>query len=337
VTCYHAKVLKEYTEKSMEILVDMLENSIFDREELERERGVILQELAMNNDTPDDFVYDRFMDTVFPKQQIGRSILGPAKNIKKFQREDFLNYLNKNYTAENIILSVCGNIDVARVEAMANKLFKKTKKGKANTKSRGEYTGGFYKKTKKLEQFQCIIGFNGVSYSDGDRYIMRAGNYIFGGGMSSRLFQEIREKQGLCYNVGSYNNSFQDCGVFTIHVGTDGEKVNKAIDGIIEQYKIFADKGVEQEELERVKVSLRASIMIESENSSSRAGNNASDYARYGRIVSNEEITEKINSVKNSDIKELFRKIFFEKPITVALYGNSANVYDYETIKNKIR
>jgi predicted Zn-dependent peptidase len=336
-TCYHAKVLKEYTEKSMEILIDMLENSIFNEEELERERGVILQELAMNNDTPDDYVYDRFMETVFAKQQIGQSILGPAKNIKSFQREDFFNYLDKNYIAQNIILSVCGNIDTDKVEAMANKLFKKTKSGKVSAVKKAQYVGGHYRKNKKLEQFQCLIGFKGTSYSDEEKYIMKAGNYIFGGGMSSRLFQEIREKQGLCYSIGSYNNAFYDSGIFTIYIGTDGEKVNKAIDGIIEQYKLFIDKGVNKDELERVKITLRTSIMIESENSSSRAGSNAYDYARHGRIIPNEEVTEKINAVKNDDIKDLFRKMFTIEPITVALYGNSANVYEYEAIKNKIK
>jgi predicted Zn-dependent peptidase len=336
-TCYYAKVLKEYMEKALDILIDMLENSVFDEEELEKEREVILQELAINNDTPDDYVYDRFMETAFPKQQVGRSILGPAKNIKKFQRNDFREYISKNYTAENIIVSVCGNMNIEVVEKILNKLFQKTKSGKNAEVPDIKYVGGYYKKAKKLEQCKCMIGFEGLSYNNEKKSVLKVGNNIFGDSMSSRLFQELREKQGLCYGIGAYNQYYSNGGIFSIYVGTDAEKVNKSIDSIIEQCKIFADKGIDKEELERTKIQYKTTLAFGNESSNARASSNASDYARYKRIRTNEELMEKINSVTNNDVKDLFRKIFFGKEATVALYGNSDKAYDYETIKSKMK
>ncbi|MDR2760494.1 MAG: insulinase family protein [Rickettsiales bacterium] len=337
ITTYHAKVLKEYAEKALEILVDMLENSIFDEKELERERGVILQELAANNDSPSDYVYDRFWETMFPKQQVGRSILGPERNIKKFQREDFLKYLDKNYAGESIVLSMCGNIKLEEAERMAEKLFKKTKPGKKVILPKDCYVGGYYKKIKKhLEQTQCLIGFEGIPYNSQYKYALKTGNYIFGGGMSSRLFQEIREKQGLCYSICSFSVSLSDCGFFGISVATDGKKVNKVLDGILEQYRLFIKNGVKKEELERVKTIIKTSLEISKESSKNRANGNAGDYIRYGRIIPNEEIIEQINAITSDDVASLFGKIFAAKPITVAVYGNSGDVYDYDIIKDKV-
>jgi predicted Zn-dependent peptidase len=293
--------------------------------------------LAANNDNPPDYIYDRFWETLFPGQQVGRSILGPAKNIKKFQRDDFSEYLRKNYVGESIVLSVCGNIKLEEVEKMAEKLFKKTKPGKKITLPTDHYVGGYYKKVKKhLEQTQCLIGFEGIPYNSKYKYILKTGNYIFGGGMSSRLFQEIREKQGLCYSIGSFSVSLSDCGFLGISVATDGKKINKVLDGIIEQYRLFVKNGVKKEELERVKVIIRASLEISMESSKNRANGNAGDYMRYGRIIPNEEIIEQINAITSGDVEELFGKMFTTKPITVAIYGNNEDVYDYDTIKNKI-
>jgi predicted Zn-dependent peptidase len=277
------------------------------------------------------------METAFPRQQLGRSIIGPAENIKKFQRDDFLKYINKNYVAENIIVSVCGNINAEIVEKMANKLFRKTKSGESTGVSDIKYAGGYYKKAKKLEQCKCIIGFKGLSYNDERKSILKVGNNIFGDSMSSRLFQELREKYGLCYSIGAYNQYYSNGGIFNIYFGTDAEKVNESIDSIIEQCKIFVDKGVNDEELKRTKIQYKAMLAFGDENSSSRASSNANDYARYKKIRTNEELMEKINSVTNDDIKDLFKEIFFNGIMTVALYGNNNKAYDYETIKDKMK
>lgn len=336
-TCYYAKVLKEYTEQAFEILVDMIENSIFSEEEVEKERDVILQELAMTNDTPDDVVFDYFTETAFPNQQVGRTILGPAENIKKFQKDDFVKYIKKNYTSENIVVSICGNIEPDQAKDIGNKYFKKIISGEKREVEKGEYKGGYFKKVKKdLEQFQCIVGFNGISYHDEYFFDLSVGNFIFGGSMSSRLFQEIREKQGLCYTVFSGNTALSDCGTFKIYVGTEPNKVNQAIDGIITETKRFIDDGITDEELQRAKVKIKSSVLMANESVSARASAYANDYIKYGKIYTLQEISDLIDKVDKKRIKEVFEKMY-NSPVTVALYGSNDNVYDYETIKNKVK
>lgn len=335
-TGYYAKVLKNYVTDSLEILVDMFENSIFLQEELEKERNVILQELAMTKDLPDDMIYEYFMETAFANQAIGRTILGPKKNIKKFQKKDFLNYINNNYLPENIVLSVCGNISFREITKIANDIFNKTNNGKQNPIELAKYTGGYYKKIKKdLEQFQCILGFDCCSYNDKDFYNISVGNFIFGASVSSRLFQEIRENKGLCYSVTSYNASYSDCGAFMIYLGTDPNKINDAIDGVFSEINKFVGKGITDEELKRAKIKIKSSLLMSNESVSSITGNNANNYLKFNRIISLQELSDSVENVTKDDIIRSFRNIISSKP-TVALYGSNNKVYDYETILLKL-
>lgn len=336
-TAYYSKNLKEYTEKAMEILVDMLDNSIFSDEELERERGVILQELAMTNDSPSDMIFEYFSNITFKNQPYGRSILGPAKNIKKFEKNDFLSYIEKNYRADNMVLSVAGNITFEEVERIANKYFIKSRSTKKTLLKEAMYTPGFFKKEKKLEQVQCAIGFEGISYYDKDRYKVAIMNRIFGSGMSSRLFQEIREIKGLCYSICSFNDATFDTGIFTIYTAVDPINTNKTIDAVVEEIKKMVDSGVSKEELERAKVKFKSSILMSLENTTSRASSNGNDILIYDKIITKEEIIEEINSINMNDVKSsLFRLISSSEP-SVALYGKVKDTYDYEEIKEKFR
>ncbi len=335
-TAYYSKNLKDYTEKAVEILVDMLDNSTFDDEELERERGVILQELAMTNDSPDDMIFEYFSKTAFKNQPYGRSILGPAKNIKKFTKKDFQEHIENNYTANNMVLSVAGNITIDEVIKIANKYFIKERKNKIANLKEAKYTADFFAKDKKLEQVQCIIGFKGISFYDKSKYKVSVMNHILGSGMSSRLFQDIRETRGLCYSICSFNDATFDTGTFMIYTGVDPINTNKTIDAIAEEIKKMIDN-VNEDELKRAKVKLKSSILMALENTTSRASGNGSDILLYNRVINKEEIIQEIDSTNIKDVKENLEKIVTSSEPAIALYGKIKDVYDYDKIKEKFK
>ena len=336
-TAFYCKVLKEYWQNAFEILTDLFLNSTFDKTELEKERGVILQELAMTNDTPDEIIFDYFMETVFQNQQLGKTILGPKQNIKRFKKNDFIDYITKQYTADNIYIGVCGNIDFNSVEKFVRDNFLIVKKTTENKAEKGKYIGGYFNKVKKnLEQVQCVLGFDGLSYVNKNYFKSIIGNIIFGSGASSRLFQEIRENNGLCYTISSGNSAYNDCGVFSIYIGTDPKKLTKAVEKIVEECKKFIDKDVSDDELNRAKVKVKSSMIMGLESVSSRNSGNIGDYRKYGKIYSVKELTEIVESTTKKDIRNIFTNFFSSTP-TLAIYGNGKGVYDYEKFKQLMK
>lgn len=334
-TAYYSKQLKEYTGDALEILIDMLDNSAFESEELEKERGVILQELAMTNDTPDDIIHDYYRETAFSNQAYGRNILGPAENIKNFQQQDFIDYIDLNYTSNNIVLSVAGNISLDEVLKFGNKFFKNRKLKNDSILESASYTAGFFKKEKDLEQVQCILGFNGISYNDENKYKTSVMNHIIGSSMSSRLFQEVRENKGLCYTVYSFNSFGRDVGSFEIYTGIEPINTNKAIDAIIDELKL-ATETIKEDELERAKVKLKSSILMGLESTNNRASSNGYDIIKYDKIIDEKEVIDNINSTTVDDIQNILQNIISTTP-TVALYGKVKDSYDYNIIKEKIK
>lgn len=332
-TAYYSKQLKEYTENAFEILVDMIDNSIFDEEELERERGVILQELAMTNDTPDDIIYDYYSQTAFSNQAYGRSILGPAENISNFKKQDFLDYINRNYTVDNIVISVAGNVDFDKVIEIGNKYFSKKRSNEKINIEKAVYTPNYFFKKKELEQMQCIIGFEGLSYNDENKYKLSVMNHIFGSGMSSRLFQEVREKSGLCYTIYSYNDFTFDTGSFQIYTGVEPKNINKTIDNIVLVIKEMLNN-VKEDELNRAKIKLKSSLLMSLENTNSRASSNGLDLIKYNKIISEKDIIDNIDKTTIEDVKGILRTIVSKQP-SIALYGSNDNVYSYDDIRGK--
>jgi predicted Zn-dependent peptidase len=333
VTSYHSKVLREYTEKSLEILVDMFENSIFDGEELERERGVILQELAMYNDTPDEIIYDYYQSTVFRNQIFGQSIIGTAENIGNFQRQDFIDYMNNNYVTDNIVLSMAGHIEYERALDMANGLFKKKRKKTRDKLEKAEYSGGYFKKIKDLEQVQCIFGFRGIPFDSEDRFVMPVMNTILGQGMSSRLFQEVREKKGLCYTIRSSNEATFETGSFYVYTAVEPKCLNEALDAIISEIRKMTSN-VNPEELERAKIQAKSSILMGLESTVSRASSNAIKMICLNKIETTNEIIDSINRVTIDDVEQLLGRIIAGDP-GLSVYGSIGDVYDYATLREK--
>lgn len=335
-TAFYTKVLKENAEKAVELLADIFQNSIFVESEMEKERKVILQELAMVKDDPSDIIGDYFTETAYKNQPFGRTILGPEKNIKKFTREDILKYINNQYKTEDIIISFAGNLTSKDAEKFVKKYFNNVKIGKNKEPEKAIYTGGYFAKNKKLEQMQLMLGFEGCSISDKNFYETSVLSIILGGGMSSKLFQEVREKRGLCYGIYSYLSSSTDTGVLEIACATSPDKVNEAITSIIEELK-KTTKNITDEEFKRAIIKLKSAILMNEESNSGRAKKNASNLMFKNKIISNKELIDKIESININQLKNIMEEILSKNNPTIAMLGKLDNsVLDYNAIKSKI-
>jgi predicted Zn-dependent peptidase len=333
-TVYYVKVLKQDVEFATEFLSDILQNSTFDKEELEKERGVILQEIAMTNDTPDDIVFDYFQETAFPKQAIGKSILGPTKNIKNFQREDFIDYIDKQYNYSNIAVVASGNVDEHQFSGYVKKYFNNLSSNKLKKVEQATYHGGDFRKYKNLEQVNLLLGFESVSYLDNDYYKSHMLASILGGGMSSRLFQEVREKRGLAYSIYAFNYASFDSGLFGIYLGTTEDKTNQAIEVISDELLKITNK-ITDEELKRVTAQTKAGLLMAKESIISRSQKIGGDVLAFNAIISEEEILEKISTISKKQIVDFASKIISKSKPNFSAIGKIKNVSDYQKISQR--
>lgn len=320
-TVYYAKVLKKHAEFAVEFLADILQNSTFDSEELEKERGVILQEIAMTNDTPDDIVFDYFQHAAYPDQALGRSILGPIENVKKFNRDHFVDYISKQYNYKNMTVVAAGNIKQEDLVKWSEKYFTNLNDNIIETPEVGKYIGGEFKKDKKLEQINLVMGFKGFSYFDEKHHATQALSMILGGGMSSRLFQEVRENRGLAYSIFAFNSNSSDSGLFGVYAGTTAEKTNELIDATHSELKKIAKESVTEAELNKVRTQYEAGLLMAKESTSSRMQKLGGDILAYKHIITDEELISKISALTKSDIEEVAQDIFNNSALTFAAIG----------------
>ncbi len=323
-TVYYVKVLKQHAEFAVEFLSDILQNSTFDKVELEKERGVILQEIAMTNDTPDDIIFDYFQETAYPNQALGRSILGPVKNIKKFNSQHFKDYIGQQYNYSNIALVAAGAIKEKDLVKYGEKYFNSLGKSKIKQVEAVKYKGGDFRKEKKLEQINLVMGFKGFSYNDPQYYKSQILAMILGGGMSSRLFQEVRENRGLAYSIYSFNYTHSDSGIFGIYAGTTPEKTNELISATCGEVKKISEK-ITDKELSRVRTQFEASLLMAKESTSSRMQRLGIDILSHDRVISDKEVIKKISSIKKLEVVNLAQEIFSSKP-TFAAIGKVKNL-----------
>ena len=319
-TVYYAKVLKQHARFAVEFLADILQNSIFDEVELEKERGVILQEIAMTNDTPDDIIFDYFQETAYPKQALGRSILGSVKNIKKFMRQDFVDYISKQYNYSNMAVVASGNIKQEDLKNWVEEYFVKLGDSKIKKVAEAKYVGGKFLKNKNLEQINLVLGFKGISYLDEKYRTSQILSTILGGGMSSRLFQEVRENLGLAYSIYSFNYNYQDSGIFAIYGGTTPQKADELIFATKKEIEKICEK-ISDEELKRAKTQFEASILMGKESTSGRMQKLGADILARGKIICDTEILADIAKIEKQDVINFAREIFFTKDTNFAAIG----------------
>lgn len=330
-TVYYVKVLKKHAEFAVEFLADILQNSTFDEVELEKERGVILQEIAMTNDTPDDIIFDYFQEVAYPNQALGRSILGPVDNIKKFNSDNFRDYIAQQYNYSNIAIVASGAIKEQELLSYVKKYFNALNNGKIKEVEVAQYSGGDFRKKKDLEQINLVLGFKGLSYLDDNYYTSQILAMVLGSGMSSRLFQEVRENLGLAYSIYAFNYAHHDSGMFSIYAGTTPEKTNELLKATNEQISKICEK-VEDKELDRVRAQFEASLLMAKESTNSRSQRLGSEILGRGKLVSDKEVLDKIMSVSKSEIIDLAGKIFSGSKPTFAAIGKVDDILPYEEI-----
>lgn len=322
VTAYHAKVLKEDIDLALDILSDILKNPTFLPEEMERERGVILQEISQTNDTPDDIIFDHFQNCAFPDQPMGRPILGIADIVSNISTDDLREYRTKNYTSDAIILSAAGNIQQEKLVKFAETYVGDISQSTAHKDGiTPKYEGGyFFDERPKLEQSHVVLGFNGVKYTDPDYYTASLFSSILGEGMSSRLFQEIREKRGLVYSVYSFMSNYKDAGLFGVYAATSPSKVHELLDVVCEEINKMR-KGITQKEFKRTRVQYKASLLMSRESTSSTCDQIASQTVLFGHPIPDQDVIDRINAVSIEDIEAYTDKLLSSKPTLVSV-GN---------------
>lgn len=272
LTCYYTKSTKEHIEKTLEILSDIFFNSIFDANELEKEKGVVIEEINMSEDTPEDICFDLLAKSYYGDTGLGQTILGPTKNIKRFTCEQIQSYMNKYYTADNVVISIAGNVDVDLVADCVERLFVgnfKKIKGAKQIKSKAIKPRKLYK-SKKIEQTHIGFIMKGFSAKDELSDAFSIANTILGGGMSSRLFQKIREELGLCYSVYSYPSQYKDSGILEIYAGVNTESRERATKAIVDEVKKFKKHGITAQEFLRGKEQIKSALVFGQESTASQ-------------------------------------------------------------------
>jgi predicted Zn-dependent peptidase len=334
-TAYYARILKDDMPLAVDILADILQNSTFDAGEFAKEQSVIIQEIGQSNDTPDDVVFDYFQETCFSDNSMAWPTLGTVDVIQSLKPETVKNYMQKHYGAKQMVFSAAGNIDHQALVTEMQKLFTSLKTDCSQKLDPAVYKGGEYRQVKDLEQVHILLGFEGVPYGHSDYYTLSVLSTLLGGGMSSRLFQEIREKRGLVYTIYSYSSSYRDSGVFGIYAGTGQEEVKELLPVVCEQLRLVGTS-LQDAEIQKAKAQLKASLMMSLENTSNRCERLANHVLIYGRPLSAQEIIDKINAVSKEDLETLANKLFLTRP-TLTTLGPIDNVMSFEKVCEQLR
>ncbi|MBX6322846.1 MAG: insulinase family protein [Rhodospirillaceae bacterium] len=334
-TAYYARLLADDLALGVDILADILQNSVFAEEELERERAVVLQEIGQAEDTPDDIIFDRFQETAFPDQPMGRPVLGSVETVSRLSRDALIDYMRAHYTGERLILAAAGRVDHDRLVELAAEAFAATRRGEGAAGEPPVYRGGGFREERGLEQVHVVLGFPGIAFRDPDYYAASVLSTLLGGGMSSRLFQEIREKRGLVYSIYSFSSSYSDSGLFGIYAGTGEEEVESLIPLVCDELKKVAD-GPTPAEVDRARAQLRAGILMAQESTSARCEQLANQLLVWGRPLDRDEILARVEAVGPEDVVRVARRLIAARP-TLAALGPVARVEDAERTAARLR
>jgi predicted Zn-dependent peptidase len=320
-TAYFARVLKGDDAIALEVISDILLNSKFSAEDIERERVVIQQEIAASDDNPDDMVFDLMQGVAFPAQSIGRPILGTKESVGSFRTDHFKSYLDEHYLPGAIVISAAGAVHHKDIVRHVEALFGGLTSRNGSIESNAVYQGGFAASSKPFEQSHVLIGLPAPSYLEPAFYTAQVFSGLFGGGMSSRLFQEIREDRGLCYSIDSSIWGLRDTGMLSVHAATSPDMVEELADVVAEQLEELADTGPTEAELHRSKAQLKAGLLMALESSAVNAEQMARQLLAQGRLLPMAELIEKVDAVDSARIKA-FAQTLSEEAAAVAVIGS---------------
>jgi len=333
-TAYYAKVLKEDVALAIDIISDILQNSTIESSELERECEVVIQEINQSHDTPDDIIFDHFQETAYPNQAIGRPVLGEESIIKSINRDTLLDYMKVQYSASKIVVAAAGNVEHDYLIDLAERAFSNLPRDATNNNQPIKYQGGDYREIRDLEQVHIVMGLDGVSYTDPDYYPISVLSTLLGGGMSSRLFQEVREKRGLVYSIYSFASSFEDGGIFGIYAGTSRDEARELLPIICSELQKLTDK-IDDSEVARARSQLKAATLMALESTAFRSEQVARQLQIFDRIVPVEEVIKHIEKVDAAALKRTITRLLGSE-LTFAALGPVQNVEEFNTIKKRL-
>jgi predicted Zn-dependent peptidase len=331
-TGYYARVLKEDWRLGLDILSDILTDPVFDREEVERERDVILQEIAAANDTPDDLVFDLAQAAAYPGHALGRPILGPSGQVAGYDADAMITYRLANYAGERIVVAAAGRIEHEALVQEASRLLGSIPAAAAPARIAPAFGGGGASLAERpLDQAHIVLTFPGVGYHDDDVYVMQVLSVLLGGGMSSRLFQEVREKRGLCYSVFSCTSAYEDSGLFSVYAATAPGKADELTRVTSDTMMSVVDQ-VDEAEVARAKAQLKAGLVMSLESASARADQMARQFLAFGEVPEMATIIEKVERVTPADVSRLAGRILRSGQPALAAVGALGNLAPYEKI-----
>ena len=334
-TSFYARVLKDDVPLAIDILADILTDSRFDPVELEREQHVVLQEIGAAHDTPDDVVFDRFTETAFLDQTLGRSILGTPETVESFTSAQLHSFMERQYGADRMVVVAAGGVDHdSFVREVEKRLvaFRPTATSKPALPA--SYVGGDFREARDLMDAQIVLGFEGRAYHVRDFYASQVLSMILGGGMSSRLFQEVREKRGLCYSVYAFHWGFSDTGVFGIHAATGKSDIPELVGLLIGELQ-RAGQDISQEELNRARAQYRAGLIMSQESASSRASQIARQMLLFGRPIDMDELVDRLSKLTIERLTDLSSRLFSTRP-TVAAVGPVGALPSFDVINERL-
>ncbi|MEX0890463.1 MAG: pitrilysin family protein [Balneolaceae bacterium] len=312
-TCYYTRSLDTQLKRSLDVLSDMVLHSTFPEEEIEKEKRVVIEEMKMYRDSPEDYLFEAFIGKLFQNHPLGRPIIGFEDTVRTFSREDLFQYVRERYQPWNILVSVAGNMDHDEVRKQVEVHFKDPG---MEGKKKSAVSFDAYKRHceilhRPIEQTHMIIGRRGLYFDHKDKYLLLLANTVLGGGMSSRLHQNVREKYGYCYSIGTFNQSFTDSGLFGVYIGTDREYVKHVRELIGEEFRKLYQEAIPAKELKEAKSQLKGKLLLSQESMSNRMTRMAKSELYFKRFVTLDELVESIDSVTENEIQE-FASGFFQ-------------------------
>ncbi|WP_404405926.1 M16 family metallopeptidase [Pelagibacterium halotolerans] len=335
-TGYFARILKDDVALAADILSDILQNSVFDEKELAREQHVIVQEIGASQDDPDDHVFDLFQSAAYPEQPIGRTILGTAETVRSFDSGSVRAYMDSHYVGDHMVVSAAGNVDHDQLVDVINDRFHTLKPTGAPEPDRASYKGGDKREDSDHEQTHIVLGLEGRAYNTDGFYAAQVLATVLGGGMSSRLFQEVRERRGLCYSVYAFHWAFADSGVFGVAASTGGDEVGELMPVLLEELQKAA-RDITEEEVMRVRAQIRAGLLMSLESPSSRAGQLARQQILWGRPIPLQETVDRINRIDADRVKHVAGQILSAANPSVASVGPVHKMPDYSAIASNFK
>jgi len=320
VTAYYARVLKADVGLALDVIGDIVLNPVFDPREIEIERGVILQEIGQARDTPDDVIFDWLQEESYRDQPLGRTILGPVERVKGFTRDDLAGFVAEHYGAGQMILSAAGAVDHDVLVRLAEAAFGHLPVGQGSVASNARFTGGEVRQDKSLEQAHFALAFESPSYRDDDIYTAQIYSSVLGGGMSSRLFQQVREARGLCYTIFAQTGAYADTGVTTIYAGTSAEQIGELAEITIDEMKRAAGD-ITPQEADRARAQMKAGMLMGLESPSNRAERLARLVQIWDKVPPLEDTIARIDAVSADRLRAFAEAMAATAPAALALYG----------------